>query len=413
MRRALLIAGLTLASLTGLCSLTAYAANESSTLSVKGISVTPAVQNKVIGPAEKEVVFKINLQNTTEGIRTMRISSADFTALNDTGGVRFLEADPTRATEGNGLSSLMIPNVETFQIEPNTSREVSVKVADTSKLAPGGHYAAIIAQVIDAGTGQVAIEQSISSLVFLETAGQGTKSMNLVNLPDRGIATRLPDEINTVFKATGNTQVVPRGLITISQGGSEVMRGIINPDSSLILPNSTRLLQTKIGGNRQPWATGMYTLKIEYQYDGSLGSTVYEQKFLYVNVPAFAAISGGTIIVLAAAFWWRRHIWRAMRYVRVQGSVGIKRVIRKKKPAAVDEPAKKSTGTMMDITPAPHKPKPQPVEPQPQIEEAEVEPEVTQTEVEQLSEKAAELAPKKQQKITITSDDSEAKINVK
>lgn len=255
-----------------------------------GIALTPAIQDRVLGPSERSVSFSVELSNQTESPVTFSLSTNDFTALNQTGGLAFLGSDVERVTSGHGLSGILKLDTRVVTIPANSSKKVTASIDAVTKLAPGGHYAAILAQALPDGSARsgnrVAINQVVSSLVFLETAGQGTKTLSLLKPPVSGVSFTLPDSLNLAFKATGNTQTVPRGVATIDRGNTEVLRGIINENSSLLLPGSTRLLQTKLEGDRRPLLPGMYTARVQYRYDGSLGISSYEKRFLYINIQA-------------------------------------------------------------------------------------------------------------------------------
>ena len=288
------------------------------------LSISPAIQDRVMAPTEKTAQFEVTIINNTASPQIVAITATDFTALNQSGGVAFLGEDSNRTFTGHGLSSVLTPDRSRLTIAAKSSQVVTVTANDIPKLAPGGHYAAIIVKVVDTTkqrkSNQLANIQAVSSLVFLETAGQGTKTMNLVSLPNQGVSFGLPTETNLVFKATGNTQTIPRGIVTVSRGDNEVMRGIINQNSSLILPGSTRLLQTPLTGTNHPWASGMYTLRAQYKYDGSLGITTFEQRFLYINLVssllALVAIVVLLFVILKTRRFWLsipRKLYRVLR----------------------------------------------------------------------------------------------------
>lgn len=279
------------------------------------IALTPALQDKVLGPNEKSTSFIVQLSNQTDKPINFSLSTTDFTALNQTGGLSFLGTDSARVTKGNGLSSILELEVKQLTVAANGSRAVIVRIADVSKLAPGGHYGAILAQVIPDGTSlygnKVTVNQVVSSLIFLETAGQGTKTISL--LPPRltKVSFGLPQNIDLAFNATGNTQAVPRGLVTISRGDKVYMRGIVNENSSLILPKSTRLLPTELTGDSKPLIPGSYTVRVQYRFDGALGLTTYERTFLYVNIQAILMfilliILTGSAVYKGRGYWSRR-----------------------------------------------------------------------------------------------------------
>ena len=293
-------------------SITSMRAQAATTPTDVGISVTPALQDRVLSPSEKKTTFTVTVSNHTDKPVTVALSSTDFTALDQTGGVAFLGSNAKSVTQGHGLSKFLQLDKQTVTIPGNESRDVQATIADVSVLAVGGHYTAVIAKLVDDQKGvsgnRVAVQQAVSSLIFLETAGQGTKTLKLVSVPKQKLTFGLPEEVNVTFKATGNTQTIPRGIVTISQGDTIVQRGIINENSSLILPGSTRLLQTPLNGDRHPWMPGRYTLRVQYRYEGSLGVTTYEQQFTYINVPAIGLLLVA-FVALAFGLFKFRNFW--------------------------------------------------------------------------------------------------------
>lgn len=277
-----------------------------------GISMTPAIQDRVLGPADKSTSFTVELFNSTDKPLTLALSTADFSALNQTGGVAFLGSDAANVTNGHGLSGYIKLDAPLVTLPPNATKKITATIADVSKLAPGGHYAAVIARTaLGDPTGssgnKVSINQAISSLVFLETAGKGTKALTLLPPTVSKVSFSLPDSANLVFKATGNTQVVPRGVVDVLHGDKRNLHSIINENSSLVLPGSTRLLQTPLSGSKHPWWPGMYTLRVQYRFDGSLGVTTYQKSFLYINIQALIIIILLIIALVLAALRLRKY----------------------------------------------------------------------------------------------------------
>ncbi len=264
----------------------------------QGVSLTPALQSKVLTEADKTAIFTIQLVNPTTVPLTMSLRTTDFKALNQTGGLAFTGSDSKAVTQGNGLSSILRLDSRLVTIPPKESRNVIVKIDDVAMLAPGGHYAAVIAQVIPGSLptngNNLAIYQAVSSLIFLETAGQGTKKLELLPISIKNYVLSLPQSLNLSFKSAGNTQTVPRGVVTINRGDKEIQRGIVNQDSSLVLPDSTRLLQVPLNGDRNPLLPGVYTLNVQYRYDGSPVVQTFSKRFVYINVQMVI----GVIVIL-------------------------------------------------------------------------------------------------------------------
>jgi uncharacterized protein YneF (UPF0154 family) len=310
---------------------TAHAATPAPSQPPSGVALTPAIQDRVLGPAEKTISFSVELANQTDAPITFSVSSNDFTALNQTGGLAFLGSDINRVSKGNGLSGILKIDTAVVTLGPKSTRKITARIDDVSKLAPGGHYAAILAQALPTGTpgkgNRVTINQVVSSLVFLETAGQGTKTLELLPPKIGGISFSLPQDINLVFKATGNTQTIPRGVVTIDRGGAEIGRGIINENSSLLLPGSTRLLQTSVSGDKHPWLPGRYTMRVQYRYEGSLGISTYEKTFLYINIQAVLLLVLAVILAIYGIFKSRKFVTKFIKKLHPPVKKGQRKLI--------------------------------------------------------------------------------------
>jgi hypothetical protein len=296
-----------------------------------GISMTPAIQDRVLGPVDKTTSFKVELFNNTDKPITLSLSTADFSALNQTGGVAFLGGKVSDVTLGHGLSGYLKLDLPLITLAPQTTKTVTASINDVSKLAPGGHYAAVIARTVatnnpDTLANKVSINQALSSLVFLETAGKGSKSLALLTPDVDKVSFSLPSSVNLVFKATGNTQVTPRGVVDVLHSNKTTQHAIMNENSSLVLPGSSRLLQTSLVGSQHPWWPGKYTLRVQYRFDGSLGITTYEKSFLYINVQAFIVMALLVGLITVAAVKVRKY-WAA-RVIPTPEQIITKRAIR-------------------------------------------------------------------------------------
>src|SRR5262249_15818232 len=136
------------------------------------------------------------------------------------------------------------------------SVKVPVHIVNANSLAPGGHYAAVIYGVKSANAQSnktVSVREAVSCLVFVKTYSGGTQKLHVTAFPVSAFTTSLPSNVNVVLANTGNTQAVPRGYAQIIGPGNTIeSQGIMNIDSSMILPNSKRLFPITMSshGNR-------------------------------------------------------------------------------------------------------------------------------------------------------------------
>lgn len=281
---ALVLPGLLLIAMVG-------RSNAASRLTFKGLTVAPAIQSVDLLKDHPKADFDVMVSNSSSQSITLLISSLDFHSLNQTGGLAFVGSGAGQVAHKYGLASwLDLP--ASLTLEPGQTKSLHVVVENRPDLSPGGHYAAILLRSSANGHGgdnQVNIDQVVSVLVFARKVDgeRYALSLNKPSLPTSWI--RLPANIDLFFRNTGNVQTVPHGLITItSPWSSEVSRGIINTDASLVLPETTRLYRTSLFSTGQAWLPGVYRVRIAYRSDGTSRSTSYNAKLLYVNLPALA-----------------------------------------------------------------------------------------------------------------------------
>jgi hypothetical protein len=107
------------------------------------------------------------------------------------------------------------------------------------------------------------------------------------------------------IKNTGNTQTVPRGTVSITNpSGRQVKRGIINPDSGLVLPDSTRLYKTSLFKTGGYWWPGTYKATVSYRPEDTDQATTVEYNFFYL---APLTLIFSAILIAAAVILTRRY----------------------------------------------------------------------------------------------------------
>jgi hypothetical protein len=267
---------------------------------VSGLTVSPAIEQINLAKDQANASFAAQVTNNTGSSLLVSISTNDFTALNQTGGIALL-AGPSDQNP-HGLASWMTPSLTQLALAPYSSQTVPVAITGTDSLAPGGHYGVIIYKVLSNGVAksknQVNINQEVSSLVFLTTYSGGTQTVRLDNTPIGSFALSLPQSVNVVLTNVGNTQTAPRGLVLISgPSGTEVARGIINIDSGLILPETSRLYTISLSNEHKFIYPGTYHLNIIYQADNGSKAIIYTKSFVIINKP-LVLIAGAFIVLV-------------------------------------------------------------------------------------------------------------------
>lgn len=236
------------------------------------VSVSPFLQEVRISGSEPTKNFDISYTNDSSKNQTLVLSVVDFGSLDQTGGVAFAGSGLSQLFDKYTLSHwLILPN-NNIVLAPGQKTTVTPVISNEGSLAPGGHYAAIVATVLDPDSGSsnnVSVKQKISSLVLAVKTGGEKYDLSLAKIQTNGNLLRLPDQVDLTIRGTGNTHVVPRGVVTLKDGNKIISRGVINQESSFLLPATTRDFTSELHQLSKPsWLHHSLTLQVDYRYDG-------------------------------------------------------------------------------------------------------------------------------------------------
>lgn len=271
-------------------------ANSSAQKSVefKGITLTPAIQNIELAPNQPRTTFKIRIENKQANAISLSASTLDFKSLNESGGVAFIGNNADSSQHKYGLANWLLIPQEVINLRPNTSKEVEIVIDNRADLSPGGHYAAILFKKASGGSNgsnNVSFDQVVATLVFMKKTGGEIYSLNLQDPKIKTSWFQLPSRLPLFIKNNGNTQTVPRGTVNIvGPNGKTYKKGIINADSGLVLPESTRFYRTPLFSTATSWLPGTYKAVITYRPDDQTETITKEYEFLYINLLPFLLI---------------------------------------------------------------------------------------------------------------------------
>jgi hypothetical protein len=274
----------------------------------KGITLSPAIVNLELAPNQAKSTFKITITNNQSLPISLTTSSLDFKSLNETGGVAFIGANSNQLQHKYGLANWLSVPAQSINLGPNKTQIVSITIDNRDDLSPGGHYAAVLFK--NAGSsGQAAnkvnFNQVVATLVFLKKTGGEIYSLQLSQPSLKTQYFSLPGSIGLHFKNIGNTQTVPRGTLSVyGPNGKMYERGVINPDSGLVLPDSTRFFRTSITKTGHSWLPGKYKAVITYRPEDISTARTDEYSFYYVNLLslAVAVAAAASLAYLAKTF---------------------------------------------------------------------------------------------------------------
>jgi hypothetical protein len=193
-----------------------------------------------------------------------------------------------------------------------------INIVNTNTLSPGGHYGAVLFKVAALGQSlsqssqRIAINEVLVSLIFLSTEGQGVYHLGL-NIPKQSIAwASLPSNFSLLFQNQGNVQTTPRGYLNVEGPfNRQISKNIINPNSNLILPGTSRQLSVTTQSIHHAILPGIYTVSVYYGYPGQVGYTVAHTRIIYVDIYAVIAVIFAILLFYVAiskiVMYERRH----------------------------------------------------------------------------------------------------------
>lgn len=230
-----------------------------------GITISPPLKEVVIGPGLVQTTPVITVKNQSGKDFTASVRAVDFEAAGESGGITLKETGGS----SYGLAKWMtLPKGNDLVLENGQSADIPVQIDNRGNLAPGGHYGAVVLSATNSsgGSNTVNLKQELVSLLFVKKLGGEKYGLDLLSLTaDKG---RIPQSATLRFKSTGNVHVVPRGYIEVTDPkGIVVAKGIINPESTLVLPGTSRQFITLLQPVN-PGGGGRYKLTAYYRYDG-------------------------------------------------------------------------------------------------------------------------------------------------
>ena len=215
-----------------------------------GFSISPPFQEIIIDKDNSEKKIEIEVFNKTEKQETFKISAVDFGSLDDSGGLAFLTMNSDNNEKKYSLASWIILEKDSVVLDSNTSFKLKVIISNKESLSPGGHYGAVLVTLDsekDSNQKNIGVNQAYASLLFVKKVGGEKYELNFKNVDLKNNWFKLPEQVKLRFQNSGNMHVIPRGIVELRDSfGRIVKKGIINQESSIVLPESFRVLNVDL-----------------------------------------------------------------------------------------------------------------------------------------------------------------------
>jgi hypothetical protein len=257
-----------------------------------GITVSPAFQQVQIKDGETQHLLEFSITNHRPTSETIQLSTADFNALSETGGLFFVGSNPTQIQKKYGLANwLNLPN-SSVTVAPSQTIKISAYVLNDPTLTGGGHYGALMLALqsdnqSSSKNNKIALHPIASSLLFATKLGGDTHKLKLSNVYFSHNLFKQLSSVTLRFYNNGNTHLIPRGTVMLtSPGGKTISQGTINEDSSIILPEVYRQYTVPLNKVSSPVRPGNYKLNVNFRFDGYDQFRSYQAN-IFLITPAF------------------------------------------------------------------------------------------------------------------------------
>ncbi len=281
-----------------------------------GLGVSPALASIDVLPSQDSATFQNTVSNNSGSALTVDATTTDFTMTNGSGALIFNNS----LSLDHGLSAHLQIDQPHFTLAPHETKQITITLVDATQLKAGGHYGAVLYKLLStAGAtaigNKVSVNQTVASLLFVNTAGTGTYSLSLDPIEHPLALFHLPNGYNLTFRNTGNVQATPRGYVHVSGPLGQYSQGVVNSGSALVLPATSRLLVTPVSRTAWAWLPGKYTVRVYYRYEGQTTYSVKTQAFWYINI-------GGIACIIFIFTWlWRARYRNKARIIRIWSKI--------------------------------------------------------------------------------------------
>ncbi len=262
------------------------------------ITVSPSIVQLDLANDLPEAL--LTYTNETSSVVTIDLAANNLTSLEEGYKINYLN-NAAQSTKPFELSNWMSFSRNIITIQPHSSTKVFVLI-NKNQLTPGGHYGAVMGNIeANTSTQGIAIKGSLISLIFVRTnTGKEIEKANLAFLNLNNTWSDFPTTARFQLVNTGNVDVTPYGLLQVNDMfHHQIVKNIINQDSLLTLPQSSRDYQINLNPNTTKLWPGVYTAQLSLHYGKTNQKIIQSITFLYLaNYPLYAGTCILAIIIL-------------------------------------------------------------------------------------------------------------------
>lgn len=266
------------------------------------LEVSPAYVDINLEKPDEVQTLPIVFTNHSKSSLTLQIFPIDFKQADDFGAIQMLTAP---GSYSYSLSSFLSLESDTVLLDPGQKKTFMVTIKNREDLSPGGHYAAVVAKVVNAGKTELpSVSPAVSSLILLRKMGGERFNLSLkdVNWPENTVVFEYSNQINLTFQNEGNIHVIPYGRIDVTDMfGRLIFKGIINTSSVAVFPESRRHIMVDMEKVEKYLPVSFNTIKVQGQDSLKKVNYSYTETFFYVNPMIILVL----VIVVVGLVWMK------------------------------------------------------------------------------------------------------------
>lgn len=231
----------------------------------KGVTATPSLAHIDLSVDAPE--YKITYVNNFDTDITLKLSVKDFTELEDSYKLEFLD-DKQSQNYKYSLSSWITLETKTVELSPGEKKSIKVFI-DKNRITKGGHYASILAEISQPSNDKnIGVKAVLSSLLFVRAStGKEIEEGKIFSLDPLRDNFDYPNLFLLRFQNSGNVHVVPYGTLMIYDPlGNLAAKAVVNEDSLDALPESIRSYTLKTITYQKILLPGFYKAKLNLHF---------------------------------------------------------------------------------------------------------------------------------------------------
>lgn len=270
-----------------------------------GVVIEPAFQFVTITASSSSTTREITLINQTDTPHEYLLSTVDIKQTDSAGQVAFVDKPQTDSSYALA-SFLQIPG-EVISLQPGENKAIEVVIKDNQSLSPGGHYGAVLVQVVSMGaTGEEVVVPMLSSVFLVHKVGGERFHINLKPVDLSRFWSSIPRSIQLSFENQGNVHVIPHGRVVITDVfNRQVAEGILNEGSVVVMPENQRVISVNLSMRGIP--IPLIPLKLQINGTAKPGDLVFAQSGIVMYVPIWAgALVAFSLVTVGVLIWYAK-----------------------------------------------------------------------------------------------------------